>query len=95
MNTYQKQDHQHRTSITNQRITPRSQPSTPEHEINSPPQPTKFQPKIQKHDQEQPHTDESDRGITIRWGVRAVARRQVKIPLGDLGIPFVDLMWGW
>jgi hypothetical protein len=90
MNTYQKQDHQHRTSTTNQTITPRSQPSTPEHEINSPPQPPKSQPKINSH---RPDLD-AHLGITIRWGVRAVARRQVKIPRGDLPTVVVDLVGG-
>ena len=90
MNTYQKQDHQHRTSIINQTITPRSQPSTPQHEINSPPQPRKFQPKINSHS---PDLD-ADPCITIRGGVRAVARRQVKIPRGDLPIVRVDLLGG-
>jgi hypothetical protein len=94
MSTHHNHDHQHRTSTTKQTINPRSNPSTPEHEINSPPQPTKFQPKIQNHDQEQPQTDEADLCITIRWGVRAVARRQAKVPRGDLGTRFVDLLGG-
>jgi hypothetical protein len=91
MNTYQKQDHQHRTSTTNQTINQRSNPNTPEHAINSPPQPPKSQPKINKH---RPDLN-ADPYITIRGGVRAVARRQVKIPRGDLPTVLVDLLWGW
>jgi hypothetical protein len=90
MSTHQKQDHQHRTSTTNQTINQRSNPSTPEHEINSPPQPTQFHPKIKPEDQE----SVADRCITILRGVRAVARRQVKIPFGDLSIVVVDLVGG-
>jgi hypothetical protein len=90
MNTYHKHDHEHRSSTTKQTITPRSNPSTPQHEINSPPQPTRSHPKIKKEDQE----SVAHLGITIRWGVRAVARRQVKIPRGDLPIVVFDLVGG-
>jgi hypothetical protein len=90
MSTRHNHDHQHRTSTTKQTINPRSNPSTPEHEINSPPQPAKSQPKINSH---RPDLD-AHLCITILRGVRAVAHRQVKIPLGDLPTVSVDLVGG-
>jgi hypothetical protein len=68
---------------TTRRSTQRSHPSTPEHEIQSAPQPMKFQPKNQNQD---PNHD-AHLGITIRWAARADARDRFKITR-------VDLAWG-
>ena len=37
----------------------------------------------------------ADLSITIRWGVRAVARRQTHPPRGDLAVAPVDRAGGW
>jgi hypothetical protein len=66
------------------RSTQRSNPSTPEHETRPAIQMMKFQPESQSQDR----TSGADRGITIRWGVRAGARRRTQTTK-------VDLARGW
>jgi hypothetical protein len=90
MSRHHERNHHHRTKTTNQKIKQRSNPRTPDHEINSPPRTMKFQPTTQNQDQKL----EAHLCITILRGVRASARRQVFTPLGDLPTRFVDLSGG-
>jgi hypothetical protein len=69
---------------TTRRSAQRSTPSSPDHETNSSNQTMKFQPTNQRQDQ----TLGAHRGITIRWGVRADARRRTHTAT-------VDLVRGW
>jgi hypothetical protein len=64
--------------------TQRSNPHTPEHENTSSNQTMTFQPTRQRQDQ----TLGAHLGITIRWGVRAGARRRTHTTT-------VDLVRGW
>jgi hypothetical protein len=66
------------------RSTQRSNPSAPEHETSPSNQTMKFQPTSQNHDPK----SGAHRGITIRWGVRADARRRTHTTT-------VDLVRGW
>ncbi len=65
---------------TTRRSTPRSNPSSPEHETSPSNQTMKFQPTSQSQDRK----SGADRGITIRWGVRAGARRRTHTTIVDL-----------
>jgi hypothetical protein len=70
---------------TTRRPTQRSNPRRPEHENSRPSNQTmKFQPQSQSQDRK----SGAHRGITIRWGVRADARRQTHTSR-------VDLVRGW
>jgi hypothetical protein len=65
---------------TTRRLTQRSNLSTPEHETRPAIQTMKFQPTNQRHDQ----ILGAHLGITIRWGVRADARRHTQTTTADL-----------
>jgi hypothetical protein len=69
---------------TTRRSTQRSHPSDPEHETSPVNETRKFQPTSQTQDRK----SGADRGITIRWGVRADARRRTHTTI-------VDLVKGW
>jgi hypothetical protein len=62
---------------TTTRSTHKSNPRTPEHETTSSNQTMTFQPTSHNQDPK----SGADLGITIRWGVRAGARRQTPITL--------------
>ena len=91
MRNHYEQDHLHDTSINNQPINQRSTASTSEHEIHSATQTMKFQPQRQNPKIE----SKSDPSITIRWGGRAVARRQTPATPVDLARSGVDRAGGW
>jgi hypothetical protein len=69
---------------TTTRSTHRSNPSRPEHETKPAIPMMTFQPKSQSQDRK----SGAHLGITIRWGVRAVARRHTHTTT-------VDLVRGW
>jgi hypothetical protein len=69
---------------TARRASQRSSPRTPEHETRPAIPMMKFQPTSQRQDP----TLGAHRGITIRWGVRAAARRRTHTTT-------VDLVRGW
>jgi hypothetical protein len=90
MNTHHKHDH-HDNTTSDHTINKRSTPSAPEHEINSPPTNRTTTQRSQNEDQKikiQDPKSAADRGITIRWGVRAGARRRTHTTT-------VDLIRGW
>jgi hypothetical protein len=68
------------TRRSTQRSTQRSHPSTPERETRPAIQMMKFQPESQSQDR----TSGAHLGITIRWGVRAGARRHTPATPVDL-----------
>jgi len=55
----------------------------------------KVQPNSQNPTTKPKPTSSADLSITIRWGVRAVARRQNHPPRGDLPVAPVNLAGGW
>lgn len=66
---------------TTRRSTQRSHPSTPEHETRPAIPMMKFQPENQSQDRK----SGAHLGITIRWGVRAGARRHTHTTTVDRG----------
>ena len=85
---------QHTTNTNNHKIQPRSKTSTQHNEIETTNKTMKCQPQSRRQDDNQDLRDGADLGITIRWSVRAVARRQVHPPRVDLAISCLDLAGG-
>jgi hypothetical protein len=83
------------TNINDHKIQSKAEPSTQPNEIVSTNEMMKVQPDSQKPTTNQRIKAEADLGITIRWGVRADARRQVHPPRVDLSISRVDRVRGW
>ena len=84
----------HTTNTNNYKIQPRSKTSTQHNEIQTTNKTMKFQPKSRRQDDNQDLREGADPSITIRWGGRAFARRQVHPPHVDLATPCVDLVGG-
>ncbi len=84
----------HTTNTNNHKIQPKTEPATQHNEIESTNKMMKFQPDSQKPTTNQRIKTEAHLGIRIRWGVRAVARRHVTTPRGDLATSCVDLVRG-
>ena len=84
----------HTTNTNNYKIQPKSKTSTQHNEIETTNETMKFQPKSRRQDQNQDLQEGADLGITIRWSVRAGARRQGHPPRVDLAISCLDLAGG-
>jgi hypothetical protein len=84
----------HTTKSNNHKIQPKTEPATQHNEIESTNEMMKFQPDSQKPTTKSKNQEGADLSITIRWGGRAVARRQIHPPRGDLDIARVDLVGG-
>jgi hypothetical protein len=75
---------------TTRRSTQQSNPRTPGHETSTSNQTMKIQPTSHNQDPK----SGADPCITIRWGVRADARRHQPTPHGDRDTVAVDLTGG-
>ena len=82
------------TNSNNHKIQPKTQPATQHNEIQEANEMMKFQPDSQKPTTQSKNHDGAHLGIRIRWGVRAVARRQTPAIPVDLASSGADLVRG-
>ncbi|MGH7749662.1 MAG: hypothetical protein ACREQ5_33585 [Candidatus Dormibacteria bacterium] len=82
------------TKSNNHKIQPKTEPGEQQNEIESTNKMMKVQPDSQKPTTKSKNQEGADPCITIRWGVRAVARRQNPLSPGDLPVSRVDLVGG-